>query len=704
MDRRVLKTSVSRKPYNKLSDRQKRSIRREIASNLRKFSRDNKLQSPPNVDNLQDIPSTSSLSVPVSNNSNESLLNIPTTSSFTHDSSSTSLCDDVVWESAGTVSEVSFRDRLASCFVDNNITHTQGNNILSLLRTHSCFSGLPKDIRTLISTARTSVITSVVEPGEYVHFNVELEIIKQLSKCSPVIPGELQLDFHVDGCTLDRSNRIQIWPIQVRIVNILNSKPIVVGIYKGTQKPKDCNSYLQKFVSDINLIMSNGGITFHKKKIPVVLRCFIADAPVRAFILHHRGHMSHRPCSKCKVCGTQERGCQVFNGITHPLRNDEEYIRCSDKDHHKDGQSPLALMPIGMVSQVPFEYMHLVCLGVTKKLLSAWVYGKYSPFSKLSSQQIFTISERMRRINKYCPSEFAKHPRSIDLFSKFKATEFRQFLLYTGPVVTYGVLNYKIYRHFLFLHSAIRIMVSQVFVSKYLKFAEGVLQLFVRRCEKFYGPTFNSSNVHGLLHLANDVRRFGTLDSFSAFPYESNMSIFRKYCRKPGQPLQQLSNRMREIEHHGSNKGGCDSSTTIQASMMFHNSSGAISYRKLQIRSLLLGTDERDNCCILHDGTVCIISSISPHENSFRLGVQRFLQVDTFYDIALLSPALEIFKCDTLSTEITYVSQEDVRAKCYRMPLEAMNVSNESSTDEEDDNILGTPQWVIAVLVHFETV
>ncbi|XP_076643554.1 uncharacterized protein LOC143353831 [Halictus rubicundus] len=199
--------------YNKLSARQKRNIRREITSNLRKFSRDNKLQNPPNLDNLQNIPSTSSLSVPVSNNSNESLLNIPTTSSFTHDSSSTFSCDDVVWEYAGTVSEVSFRDGLASCFVDNNLTHTQGNNILSLLRTHSCFSSLPKDIRTLISIPCTSVVTSVVEPGEYVHFDVELEIVKQLSQCSPIIPGELQLYFHVDGCSLDSSNTIQIWPI-----------------------------------------------------------------------------------------------------------------------------------------------------------------------------------------------------------------------------------------------------------------------------------------------------------------------------------------------------------------------------------------------------------------------------------------------------------------------------------------------------------
>lgn len=74
---------------------------------------------------------------------------------------------------------------------------------------------------------------------------------------------------------------------------------------------------------------------------------------------------------------------------------------------------------------------------------------------------------------------------------------------------------------------------------------------FVLRCNSLYGPNFNSYNVHGLLHLTDDVKRLGNLDSFSAFPYESNMSIFRKYCRKPNQPLQQFFNRMMEIRQHG---------------------------------------------------------------------------------------------------------------------------------------------------------
>lgn len=89
--------------------------------------------------------------------------------------------DAVVSSFNGTSIEPSFRDRLASCFVDNNLTHIQGNSILSLLRTHLCFFTLPKDVRTLLDTPHTRVVTYDVELGEYVHFDLEAGIIQHLS-------------------------------------------------------------------------------------------------------------------------------------------------------------------------------------------------------------------------------------------------------------------------------------------------------------------------------------------------------------------------------------------------------------------------------------------------------------------------------------------------------------------------------------------
>lgn len=377
-----MKSSNSRKSLYKLSTRQRSTVMLEVRTQLNLQNlvtcniTDKKSK---NNSKSQDFPDSAIPSCSSSNN------NIPTPNNncdidttIINDESSSSSSSSCVSEIDDTFSVVSdnfcqpsFREHLAACFVDNNLTHVQGNNILSLLRTHPCFSNLPKDVRTLINTPRNSAIVSKVEPGEYIHFDLEAALIENLSNLSFPANSYIALDFHTDGCALDKASTVHLWPIQCRMCNIQKAKPIVVGIYKGSQKPHDPNSFFEAFITDIQKIMCNGGIYFNGNKVPLQLRCFIADASARAFILNHLGHMSANPCSKCKVSGTQCEGRNVFNGINHALRTDEEYIQVVNEDHHKEGISPLSLLPIGMVSQVPFEYMHLVCLGIMKKLLSA---------------------------------------------------------------------------------------------------------------------------------------------------------------------------------------------------------------------------------------------------------------------------------------------------------------------------------------------
>lgn len=165
------------------------------------------------------------------------------------------------------------------------------------------------------------------------------------------------------------------------------------------------------------------------------------------------------------------------------------------------------------------------------------------------------------------------------------------------------------------MHVAITILVSNSLSRRYLSFAELALQKFVLRSPNLYGPTFNSYNVHGLLHLTDDVRRFGTLDSFSAFPYESNISIFRKYCRMPGLSLQQIVNRMTEIGIHGTgNHYNVDSSIHV---ISLRNDDNCHEYRKIQFNGISLSIETRDNCCILNDGSICIIFNIVMNNNSF---------------------------------------------------------------------------------------
>lgn len=49
----------------------------------------------------------------------------------------------------------------------------------------------------------------------------------------------------------------------------------------------------------------------------------------------------------------------IFSDTGYELRTDEEYRLLLDEDHH-EGQSPLAVLPMELVSQCLFEGMHSI--------------------------------------------------------------------------------------------------------------------------------------------------------------------------------------------------------------------------------------------------------------------------------------------------------------------------------------------------------
>lgn len=86
-----------------------------------------------------------------------------------------------------------------------------------------------------------------------------------------------------------------------------------------------------------------------------------------------------------------------------------------------------------MVSQLPLDYMHLVCLRIMKRLLQFWVRGKMN--IRIKSHLLQSTSDTYVNMRKCIPKEFARYPRSLFEVDRWKATEFRLFLLYTGPVL-----------------------------------------------------------------------------------------------------------------------------------------------------------------------------------------------------------------------------------------------------------------------------
>lgn len=126
------------------------------------------------------------------------------------------------------------------------------------------------------------------------------------------------------------------------------------------------------------------------------------------------------------------------------------------------------------------------------------------------------------------PCDFSRKPRGLNEVARWKATEFRLFLLYTGPVVLKGILSNDCFLHFICLHVAFRILLSSNSSKKLVDFSEKILLYFVEKFEELYGAQFVSHNVHGLIHVVDDYRKFGSLDNCSCFPFENYMKFKKK--------------------------------------------------------------------------------------------------------------------------------------------------------------------------------
>jgi len=130
-----------------------------------------------------------------------------------------------------------------------------------------------------------------------------------------------------------------------------------------------------------------------------------------------------------------------------------------------------------MVSQFSLDYMHLICLGVMKRMLQLWL--KRNKNIRLSVENINSVSRYLIASKFFIPVEFARKPRGLNEVDKWKATEFRQFLFYTGIVAMKSVLPSNCYNHFLSLSVAIRILTDQQLCVPFNAYANSLLLYFV---------------------------------------------------------------------------------------------------------------------------------------------------------------------------------------------------------------------------------
>jgi len=141
------------------------------------------------------------------------------------------------------------------------------------------------------------------------------------------------------------------------------TSPFIIGIYYGMCKPNDANEFLFDFVNDFTFLSSTG-IIVSKKKYTITLNAILCDAPAKSFITYTKGHTGYFSCSKCIQEGDFVRNRVVCESEIHNMLRTNDTFKNRIHIEHHTGDSILEKLGIGMISQIPLDYMHLVCLVV----------------------------------------------------------------------------------------------------------------------------------------------------------------------------------------------------------------------------------------------------------------------------------------------------------------------------------------------------
>jgi hypothetical protein len=564
--------------------------------------------------------------------------------------------------------ESQLKKKLAHWCIESNVAHTTVDKLLKILVSDGGLD-LPTSARALLHTPRSNNIKKT-NCGVYMHYGLEKALHEQLSRSElKLLSDVIEVDINIDGLPLAKSSRSVFWTILGRIYcKDLILSPFVIGVHhsygKSTLTPHDL---LSDLIAECKILMETG-FEHGSRSFYVKIRTVICDTPARSFVTATKGHMGFNSCGRCVQRGLQSSHRILLNDLNSNLRTDDSFQMRADAAHHI-GTSPFEELKLGMVSQFPLDYMHLVCLGVMKKMLLLWKKGNTN--LKLPPHKRESFSRRLISAAPWISEEFVRKPRSFEDVKRYKATEIRLFLLYVGPSILHEYLPEKYLRHFLCFHVAMSILCTTSNCIVNNDYAKNLLRYFVKYFPKLYGKETVSYNVHNLIHLADDVKHLGcSLDSFSAFPFESHLGAIKRLMRKQEKPLAQLHNRLHERSllpepgKHGSVKYPV---MLKQLKTLVHGLSSV--FEKVVFEHFKLSTKSAaNNCCYLRTKEILKVSTIGV-KNGTPIAIGNLLKdSEDMLMYPLDSRSIDIHVGGKWAEE-KMVNLDNIFAKAIRLPF-----------------------------------
>lgn len=373
------------------------------------------------------------------------------------------------------------------------------------------------------------------------------------------------------------------------------------------------------------------------------VRCkfWAADAPKRANLMGMTQHMGRYSCHYCYALKDQ-RVFPAATSIGCPRRTMAEIDTIVDRIQrnargpslHQDvtkgvkGPSPVRDLPgLDIVSDIPPESMHLVYLGVVRKMfkLTFYVVPKHRvPFNRQPAQ---VIDRDLLQVK--VPTEFARRTRPMDPVT-WKAQEWRNFCLCMFPIIIKHCPRQarKVWLQLVFIARALSL--PDNFYRRVTTNVEELCKAWYLNFDKTFGKCYCSYNVHVMHHVC-EVRKLGPLTETSAVRFEDHYAHLKK-CFKAGTQstgLQILQNSYLSLlsGHKCGKKLHLRTTATSQANdtIVYLKSRKFVKLHDMQTVKLSGTVLPVEKDCVMHglNMTEVLVFKLSPNKSSKTVTFKR---------------------------------------------------------------------------------
>lgn len=309
--------------------------------------------------------------------------------------------------------------------------------------------------------------------------------------------------------------------------------PFVIGVYNGAfPTPTIGNEIMKHFVAEVESLKTREIVIGGNQPFVVQLNAVVCDPISNSLITCVSLPSSLFGCSKC----SQKANLELDEGYTSfPTTMTLATLRCDDdfkyltRNEHHIAQPLLSQLELGLISQFVIDYKIIVCKGVMRHLVGLWMNGKLD--YRINKDVQNKISQDLLDMTACCPVEFTRTPRRFDEYTQWEAADWNLFLLYFSPIALKGRMSRAYYINFLYLHLAMRIMMSSNHVnSEANSFVLGqLLNIFTADFVKLYGNEKVDYNVHNLLHFEQIQQRVGPLRKLNGFVYDQQIEMVNSH-------------------------------------------------------------------------------------------------------------------------------------------------------------------------------